>query len=215
MIVFIQLRIFGRAAYVLEFHRLQRGLQFNPVEFAIAQEDRLRIGRQNVLELALKLEMHMLWQMPFTAFDHQPGDRQRPFAVQQADQQGDTALPDLAAIDDQHQFADLRQPIEQFLHKGQVIAVIPDPLILDPPAVALHPAVRVGSIRRFFRDGRQLAAFPQHNSAHQRCQRSQHACRMAFGFAWIQLHDRLSNGTIHPTIVTHPLHSCSSVVGKT
>lgn len=147
--------------------------------------------------------MHVFRQMPFPAFDHQPGDRQCAFAIQQTDHQRDTALPNFTAIDDEDQLPDFGQAVEQFLHKRQVIAFVPNPFILDPATVPLDPAVRFGLIRRFAGDGRQLTALAQHNPADQRRQCCQHSGRIAFRFAWIQLHDCLSNGTIHPTIVTH------------
>jgi len=74
-IIFIHLCIFGVAADILAFHRLQGRLQFNPSEFAIPQEDHLRMGWQNVMELPQEFQMDIFRQMPFTAFDHQPGDR--------------------------------------------------------------------------------------------------------------------------------------------
>ena len=53
--------------------------------------------------------MNPLRQMPFTSFDHQPGDRQGSLAIKQADHQGDAAMSHFTAIDDEHQFADVRQ----------------------------------------------------------------------------------------------------------
>ena len=129
--------------------------------------------------------MNVFRQMAFAAFDYQPGDRQRPFAIQQTDHQGNAALSNFAAIDDEHQLADGCQPVEQFLHKGQVIGFILNPFILDPAAVTFDPAVCLGVIRCFASDGWQLATLTQHNATHQRCQCGQHACGIPFRFAWI------------------------------
>jgi hypothetical protein len=76
--------------------------------------------------------------------------------------------PLLTAIDHKHQFPDLRQPVEQLLHKGQVKGFAVDPFILDPAAVALHPAVGLGLIGYFSGDDLQLAALAQHNPTDQR-----------------------------------------------
>jgi hypothetical protein len=158
LIVFIHLCIFGGAAAILAFLCLQSRLQLNPVELAIPQEDHLRMGWQNVMELTEEFMMDMFRQMPFTAFHHQLSDRQRPFAIQQTDHQGEATLSYLAAIDNKHHLSDFGQAIEQFLEKRQVIAFIIHSLILDPAAVALNPTICFGPIRRFSGNRRQLAA---------------------------------------------------------
>jgi len=47
--------------------------------------------------------------MSLATFDHQPGDGQSAFAINQADQQRDALMPNFAAIDHKDQFADPRQ----------------------------------------------------------------------------------------------------------
>lgn len=138
-----------------------------------------------------------------------------PVAIQQIDHQGDATLSYLAAIDDKHQFSDFGQAIEQFLHKRQVIACIIDPLILDSAAIAFDPAICFGPVGGFSGNRRQLATLSHHDPTDQGGQGCQLARQIAFGFSGIQLHNGLSDGTIHSTIGTHVVHSCSSVVGKT
>ena len=52
MILFVQLGILRGAAHILPVHGLQGRLQFDAIEFPIAQEDGLRVHGQNILQLA-------------------------------------------------------------------------------------------------------------------------------------------------------------------
>src|SRR4030066_314834 len=142
-------------------------------------------------------------QVPFASSNHQPGDRQSALAKNQADHQGNTPMPDFTSVDNENQFTDTGQMVQQLAHKGQVIAFIIDPFILDPATVALDPAVRFRLIRGLSGYGRQLATLSQYNAADHRCQCGQHACLVAFRFAWKQLPHGCSDGTIYTTIVTH------------
>ncbi|NMB89804.1 MAG: hypothetical protein GYA17_15705 [Chloroflexi bacterium] len=93
--------------------------------------------------------MNLLRQMSFAPFDHQPGNRQGPFAIQQTDHQGDAPTPDFAAIDDKYQFTDRDKMRQQLPHERQVMALIRYSLILHLATIALDAAIRLGRIRRF------------------------------------------------------------------
>ena len=142
-------------------------------------------------------------QMSLASFDHQPGDRQSPLSVDQADHQCDTLVPYLTPIDGKGQCLRSRKPDQQLPHKREVTFFALNLPILYPAAVALDPAIRFGMIRRFARNGGQLTTFAKHYPADHGCQRRQSSGLVSFGFAGIQLNDCLSNGTICSTIVTH------------
>ena len=155
-IVFVELSILGGPTDIAQVQELQSGLEFDPIELAITQEDCLAIFRQDGLQLGEQIQMKAFRQVSFTSFDYQPGDGQSSFAIDQADHQGDTLMPDFAPVDDKDQLSDLRQAEQQLAHKGQVIAFIIHTLILYPASVAFDPTVRFGMIGCFASNGRQL-----------------------------------------------------------
>src|SRR3972149_10705543 len=204
-IVFVELRILGSPTDIPQIQGLQSGLEFDPIELAITQEYRLAIFGQDGLQLGEQIQMKVFRQVSFTSFDNQPGDGQSSFAIDQADHQGDTLMPDFTPVDDKDQLSDLRQAEQQAAHKGQVIAFIIHTLVLDPATVAFDPAVGFGMIGCFASNAGQLTTLAQYNATDHRRQCVQHANLIPLRFCRKQLSHRYSNGTIDPTIVTHGL----------
>ncbi len=119
--------------------------------------------------------------MPFSAFDHQLGNRQGPFPVNEADHQGNAFLSDLAAIDHKHQFANGRLVRQQFAHERQVKALVFNSFILHPATVAFDATVGFGTIRCFASDGVQLATASLHNPGYHCSQRGQSPGKLPLG----------------------------------
>lgn len=145
--------------------------------------------------------MHLLGKMPFAPLDHQPGDGQRAFGIDQTNHQGDTLVSHLTPVNHKDQFTHCRQVRQQLAHKRQVKSFLFHLLMLHPPAVAFDPAVGFGRIRRFPSNRRQLTTACLHNPRHQPRQGRQSAGKIAFRFSRKQLFQGHSNGTIHSTIV--------------
>jgi hypothetical protein len=92
--------------------------------------------------------------MPFGAFYYQSGDWERPFPIDQAHHQGNTLMPNFAAIDHKNQLSVGSQVLEQFLNKWQVINAIIDPFVLDPSAKLFDAAICLRLNRNFPRNRR-------------------------------------------------------------
>src|SRR4030065_103352 len=200
-IVFVELRILGSPTDIAQIQGLQSGLEFDPIKLAITQEYRLATFRQDGLQLGEQIQMKAFRQVSFTSFDNQPGDGQGALAIDQADHQGDTLMPDFTPDDDKDQLPDLRQADQQSAHEGQVIAFIIHTLVLDPATVEFDPTVCFGMIGCFASNGGQLTTLAQHNATDQRCQCVQHTSLIPLRFCRKQLSHCYSNGTINPTIV--------------
>src|SRR3972149_1065785 len=147
--------------------------------------------------------MEAFAQVSFTASNHQTRDSQSPIAINQADHQCNTPMPNFTSVNDEDQFSTTGQMVQQLAHKRQVIAFIVDPLILDPATVAFDPAVGFRTIRGLAGYAGQLATLTQHNPADHRRQCGQHAGLVTFRFGRKQLPHGCSDGTIYATIVTH------------
>ena len=157
--------------------------------------------------------MQLFRQVPFAAFDHQPDNWQGTLSVEHTDHQRNARMTNFATIHHKYQRPNTGQSVQELPDKRQVVNFKVNLLVLDPATVALDPALWLGSIRRIFRNVGQLATLALHDATNQGCHGVQVASQVPFRRLRIKLLNRLSNGTIDTTVVTHG-YSLSFVVEK-
>src|SRR3972149_5211248 len=155
------------------------------------------------MQLLEKLQMQLFRQVPFAALDHQPDNRQRPLSVKHTDHQRNTRMTYFATIHYKNQRPNTGQPVQNLPDKRQVVNIKVNLLVLNPAAKTLDPAFWLGSLRALFRYVGQLTTLALHDATHQGRQGVQVASQIPFRRLRIELLNRLSNGTIDTTVVTH------------
>ena len=123
-----QLDVLGCATNILPTIASYRCLKGDAIKLSVTQKDDITVCGHHVTDLFYQLHVHIFRKMAFLALDDNPGNRQRPLLVDDADHQGYTSPPHVAAVNDQNQGL-LPQTEQQGLGEGQKVEIRFDALV--------------------------------------------------------------------------------------